>query len=458
MPYTPPPTAVSAGDLEDSYIALFKAKDSRAARLFEFAELLYNAGKLTADDVAGFINDVLCFSSEWIAKLATDFESFFSTPFVASVLNSAAITTSNAVSIFDNANLSAARAYSILAHANLLADKTQSILYNMTFVTKLVDILTYGAGDLTVSANTSISGVNRYGTLTVNSGVTLTITGQPSALIVKTLNNSGTIAKSATGGAGGTAGVSGAGPGGAGGGGLVIFADSFGNSGVISADGAAGAAGATVAASAAGGAGGSGVFFTVGADAAGSGGNGGNYSGTSYNPGGVNGAGGGGVGSSTYKGGAGDGSSYTGFADYASLATRIRQSVIDWVIVNVFVKSPTSTQAIPNAYGSGGGGGGALDTSCAGGGGGGGGGEVLALCVSLNNTGTVRANAGNGGNGGTEGSYDACGGGGGGGIVYALYKTLVASGTLSAAYGTHGATADYHGTNGTAGTATAQAV
>jgi hypothetical protein len=140
------------------------------------------------------------------------------------------------------------------------------------------------------------------------------------------------------------------------------------------------------------------------------------------------------------------------------LATRIRQSVIDWVIVNVFAKSPTSTQAIPNVYGSGGGGGGVYDARCAGGGGGGGGGEVLALCLSLNNTGTIRANAGNGGDGGTEGDYDACGGGGGGGIVYALYKTLVNAGTLSAAYGTHGATADWHGTNGTVGTAKAQAV
>jgi hypothetical protein len=390
-----------------------------------------------------------------VDELAAIFESSPYTDVLAGILEG--FNAKLAADILNSNNLSASKAYNILASSRLTADKTQSILYNMPLSSKLMDILTANAGDLTVSANTSISGVNRYRTLTVNSGVTLTITEQPGGLIIKTLNNGGTIAKSATGGAGGAPGASGAGAGGAGGGGLVIFADSLINGGTISADGVAGAAGTTVAASAAGGAGGSGVFFRVGADAAGLGGDGGNYSGGGVNPGGVNGAGGGGY-YTTRPGGAGDGSSYTNFADYASLATRITQSVIDWVIVNVFAKSPTSTQAIPNVYGSGGGGGGAADTYCAGGGGGGGGGEVLALCVSLNNTGTIRANAGNGGNGGTEGSLDACGGGGGGGIVYALYKTLVNAGTLTAAGGVHGPTADYHGTNGTAGTANAQAV
>jgi hypothetical protein len=50
---------IDAGALEDSYIELFKKKDPRAARLFPYVELLYNAGKLTADDIAGYINDVL---------------------------------------------------------------------------------------------------------------------------------------------------------------------------------------------------------------------------------------------------------------------------------------------------------------------------------------------------------------------------------------------------------------
>jgi hypothetical protein len=443
---------VSAGDLEDSYIELFKTKNPRAARLWPYVELLYNAGKLTADHVAGFINDVLTY----VPKIADDFENLFTAPFLAAVVNSASLAVSKSASIFDHANLSASKIYSILAHANLSADRTQSILYNMTSATKVADILTCEAADLSVSTSMSISGVNRYGTLSVASGVTLTITGQPGALIVKTLSNSGTIAKSATGGAGGAGGVSGAGAGGTGGGGLVIFANSFGNSGVISAGGGAGIAGTTVTASGGGGAGAAGVFFRVGSGVAGAGGRGGDVS-SYYGAGGVNGGGGGGGGPLTY-GGAGDGSSYTDFTDYASLATRIRQSVIDWVIVNVFGKSPTSTQAIPNTYGSGGGGGAARDGYAASGGGGGGGGEVLALCVSLNNTGTVSANGGDGGNGGTEGTTDACGGGGGGGIVYALYKTLVSAGTLTATYGVHGATADYHGLNGSAGTASAAAV
>ena len=48
-----------AGTLEDSYIELFKAKDARAARLIPHAEVLYNAGKLTAAEVAAYLNDVL---------------------------------------------------------------------------------------------------------------------------------------------------------------------------------------------------------------------------------------------------------------------------------------------------------------------------------------------------------------------------------------------------------------
>jgi len=302
------------------------------------------------DSVAGIIEGM---NSDFLASVFNS--SKLSPAKAALIFNSSYLSISKIVSILNNPNLSVAKAYSILSNANLSADRTQSILYNMPFNSRLVDILTYGAGDLTVSSNTSISGVNRYRTLTVGSGVTLTITGQPGCLIVKTLNNSGTIAKSATGGAGGTPGEAGVGAGGAGGGGLIILADSFVNSGVISADVGNGRNGIDAVAYAKGGTGGSGVFFVVGTDVAGRGGDGGNCSGTSYNPGNVNGGGGGGFGA-TYVGGSGGGSSYISFSNYTSLATRILQSIIDWFIVNVLGKTPSSTQAIPNVYGSGGGG------------------------------------------------------------------------------------------------------
>jgi len=453
MGYAPPP--IYARNLEDQYIELFKAGDARAARIFRFAEELVGAGRLTISEVAKYANDVLSPES-----IATIFQEVFSVGFVASVLNDANMTISKAADILESTNISSAKTYNILAHANLAADKTQSILYNLPFTAKLFDIITHGAGDLTVSADTSISGVNRYNTLTVNAGITLTITGQPGALIVKTLSNSGTITKSITGGAGGAA-APGAGAGGQGGGGLVIFASNLENLGVISADGENGGDGGTTTTYGDGGNGGSGVFYRVGTDEPGLGGDGA-YD--TANPdtrgdGGRNGGGGGSSGSSR-AGGDGDGSSYTTFASYGDLADEIRQSVIDWFITNVIGKSPSSTISIPNVYGSGGGGGGSDGGSGCGGGGGGGGGEILTLCLNLDNGGTIRANAGSGGNGGTEGAKDEEGGGGGGGLVYILYKVLVSTGTLQANGGVAG-TGDSYGTAATAGTtgvATAQAV
>jgi len=570
MGYVPP--SVDASSLEDQYIGLFKAGNSKGIKLLPYVRALVHEGRLTWDDVAKFLNDVVAVVEVGYDQIASAFNSdptvFLESPIphftvdeaalilnsanfevekAASVVNSANLTVDRAASIFNHANLAVEKIASICDHANLTADKAasifnstnldiskaasifdntnltvikaasiinsanltvarvtsifsnvnlsnsraksiaselatntvytnydnieavfkgtslladdaQEILYSMAFESRLVDILTGTAGDLTVSSSTSISGVNRYGTLIVQSGITLTINGQPGGIICKTLSNSGTIAKSATGGAGGAPGRAGAGAGGDGGGGLITFADSLANGGVISADGANGGDGSTVTATGTPGDGGAGAFYRVGSDAAGSGGYGGAASTGNRGPGGVNGGGGGGGHLDGGEGGAGDGSSYTTFNTYADLAEEVRKAAIDWVIVNVFGRSPSSTEAFPNAYGSGGGAGLGHDTYGADGGGGGGGGEIISLCLSLNNTGTMRANGGNGGNGGTEGSYDSCGGGGGGGIVYALYKTLVSAGTLSAAGGVHGPTADYHGTDGTAGTATAQAV
>jgi len=420
-PYTPPPTVIDAGALEDSYIALFKAGDRRAVRLLQFTEDLVARDLLTVADVASFMDGM-------DADLAAyHINEYFSVDF----------------------------AYSILTHANLSADKTQAILYSLPFNSKLIDILTYGAGDLTISSDTSISGVNRYGGLSIASGVTLTVTGQPGALITKEIINNGNIVKSPTGGAGGAAGAAGAGAGGQGGGGLVIFADGLVNPGVISADGEAGENGSTVAASGDGSDGGAGVFYRVGMDEPGLGGTGAYFSSDESEVPGIKGDGGrngGGGGQRLYRAGDGDGSTYTSFSTHRDLVDEIRKATIDWVIVNVFEKSPTSTVSIPNAYGSGGGGGAAYDGGGACGGGGGGGGEILALCLSLNNTGTIRANGGDGGDGGTEDTDDNEGGGGGGGVIYILYKILVSAGTIQANGGAAG-TGDSRDTAATAGSA-----
>jgi len=454
-PYTPP--SVDAGSLESSYIALFKAGDVRAIKLWNHARDLVYAGLLTWDDVAKFANDVM--AADTLA-FYFNHDDYFNIAEVASILNSANITPSKVVQVLASPCLDGARVDSILSHENLGADRLQQILYEAAFNSELVEALTKGAGDLTVSSDTSISGVNRYSTLTVESGVTLTVNGQPGALIVKTLNNNGTIAKSPTGGSPGTAGEGG-GRGGQGGGGIVIFASSLNSSGVIHADGEDGQPGSTTTTGRWGSKGGAGAFFRVGTDAPGTGGDGA-YDSTipeSKGAGGVNGGGGGGF-SDTRYGGDGDGSTLTDFSSYSDLADEIRKAVIDWVIVNIFGKSPTSTVSIPNVYGSGGGGGAvASGTGCCGGGGGGGG-EILALCVELDNTGTIRANGGVGGDGGTEGAKDNEGGGGGGGIVYVLYKTLVSTGTLQADGGAAG-TGDSNDTAavaGAAGMAKAEAV
>jgi hypothetical protein len=362
---------------------------------------------------------------------------------VGKMLGDSRLSDSNAVTLF------------LKLKPNLTADEAQAILYAMPFSLRLVDILTYGASDVSYTANTTLTTILRCRNLSISSGVTLTVDTQPGVIIAYSISNSGTIAQNPKGGAGGSPATTGAGVGGRGGGGLVIFTGNLTNSGIISADGAAGGNGSTVTASGDGGAGGAGALMRVGADVAGTGGKGGG--GTGGGAGGVNGGGGGGAeGPLLYYGGAGDGMNYTSFNDYISLMEYVKKAIIDWVLYNAWNMLPTKYNSIglwTTPYGSGGGGGAAYDGYSACGGGGGGGGEVIVLSATLNNTGTIRANGGNGGNGGTEGAYDNGGGGGGGGIVYVFYKSLTNLGTLQAnggIKGTSDSTAAYDGTAGTA--------
>jgi len=332
---------------------------------------------------------------------------------------------------------------SLLLSTNLSADQCQSILYALAdglLIDVLVDLMTYGASDTVVSSTTTITGVNRYRTLSVFAGVTLNANGRPGVIIANKLVNLGTI-KSTDGGAYGTDGYGG-GNGGKGGGGLLILAKELYNYGIIQENGANGAGGGTVPTGGnySGGAGENGAFVIV-LGAPGLGGNGG------YQAGAGNFNGGGGGGTYGLAGGAGGGSTSTVYT-----ASDLLKAIIDWWLVNVLGKTPTTTKSIPSFYGSGGGAGSARDTYGASGGGGGGGGEIIIFTARLHNSGAIYANGGAGGNGGGEGNYDAGGGGGGGGIINVIYITATAIGTL-AAVGGAGGVGDYSGTDGLDGSA-----
>ena len=335
---------------------------------------------------------------------------------------------------------------SLLSSTNLTADQCQSILYVLAdglLIDTLVDLMTHDASDTFISTATTITGTNRYRTLNITPTITLTADGQPNVILVNKLQNSGTIAKSATGGAGGAPGASGAGAGGAGGGGLIILAKELYNFGTISADGTNGANGSTVAASGSAEAGGAGSFAII----LGSPGRGGNGAGDYVGSGNYNGGGGGGSYYYTYKGGDGGSCTYTTLT-----ATDLLKAIIDWWLVNVLGKTPTTTKSVPSFYGSGGGGGAAHDGNTASGGGGGGGGEIIIFASRIHNVGTIRANGGKGGDGGSEGAYDFGGGGGGGGIVNVIYITATETGTITASGGS-GGIGDHTGRAGTSGVA-----
>jgi hypothetical protein len=345
----------------------------------------------------------------------------------------------------------------IIKSPQLSADRTQAILYAMPFSDLLVYILTRGAVSMTLNANVTFTGVNRFNTLNLN-GYIYTAGGQPHVIIAREIYipSASMLVKTPTGGAGGGSGTATAG--GAGGGGLIIMCSRLNNAGKISADGADGSSPGYTSSLANGNPGNSGVFALVGTDAIGSGGSGGGYS---YGgAGNKNGGGGGYAYTSTrhyFYGGAGGSSSVISYSTYAALAETVKRAAVDWVLVNVFKKSPTTTTQFPNVYGSGGGSGAYAASEGNGGGGGGGGGEVIILCANFNNTGIVSANGGKGGVGRYKGGG---GGGGGGGVVYVLYKNLISLGMLTAQGGSAGSAfipIDY-GSPGTEGTAKAVAI
>jgi len=449
MKFPPQGTVI---DLIQYFAQEVKSLKNDPAQVLDVPSLVSD-GYITIDELAKYINYI------GDTSLWAKFFIIWSADFVAKILNSANMDPSRAASILKDTNISVDTIFNVIKDANLSADKLQSILYSWGFDSKLIDLLTYGASDQEISASTTVTGVNRYRNLTIDSGITLSVDGQPGVIIAKSISNSGTIAKTATGGAGGAAGATGAGAGGNGGGGLIIVCDTLTNSGTIQANGENGgdASPTSVTTSGNGGNGGSGLFHVVSGDSPGKGGDGGSAI-FGWGRGHVNGAGGGiggasGSPSAVYS--SGGGSSLVTYSTSNDLFEKIRKAVIDWFIINVVGKTPSTTESIPNFYGSGGGGGGAAagTTTTAGGGGGGGGGELVILAVTLDNTGIIEANGGNGGSSGTSVGDDG-GGGGGGGVVYVFYVSSINNGTVQANGGAGGS--GYHsGAAGSAGVAKA---
>jgi len=340
--------------------------------------------------------------------------------------------------------LSSAEAIDIFSNPNLPADVIQAILqHEIVSLHKLIKIITYDASDLTVSSDTTLSGVNRYKGLGVSA--TLTVDGQPGVLICDYLKSNGTISKTKTGGAGGWSPTDG--DGGDGGGGLIIITNALKNSGLIDASGGNGGDG-TDGDAADGGNGGDGLIVKIFSDKEGSGGNGG---GTGEGPGSGHFGGGGGQGSSSDGGDGGSAASVLKSTP-EELYKLIKYALIDWYIENILGKELSSATTFPDIKGAGGGGGGKYAYG-AGGGGGGSGGEIIILVgESFDNTGTIRANGGNGGNGGNLGDWDGGGGGGGGGVIYIFTKKVISQGTIQALGGAKGSSGDYLGEDGSDGT------
>ena len=428
-----------------------RAVGDAMARLDSAAADVYKLKVAAPDDVARFISytirNNLMSADDW-----------------AAILDVTQIGVDFAVSVLSSPYLSPDLATNIIKSPQLSADKTQAILYTMPFSDLLVYILTRDVASVTLNANATFKGVNIFNTLNLN-GYTYTADGQPHVIIAKEIYipSASVLAKTATGGAGG--GVGNPLAGGNGGGGLIIVCSRLNNTGQISANGDNGK---SVTSSTGyirnGYSGKNGVFILVGTDAVGNGGNGSDPDAGAYVGVGNKNGGGGGAGvyvsstSTYYYGGAGGGSSVVSYQTYVALAETVKRATVDWVLVNVFKKTPSMTIAFPNAYGSGGGEGAYASGWTNGGGGGGGGGEVIILCVNFNNAGTIVANGGSGG--GDAGASATGGGGGGGGVVYVLYKNLLSLGTLDAQGGSGGigSFTSWNGKSGTAGIAKAVAI
>ena len=463
---------------------IIKEKDYESAKFSDmfYAEFLARSGVVTWDDVAGFIDYGVANlnNADFWARLFNNYTTEWTTYGISKIFNSTNIDPANAGKILSSSELSVDRAALILADttfdltritdilytmdgsrivsifssSNISGDRVQSIMYKFVdrgMYDKVIDILTATATSDTITAASSYSGVVFRRSISISSGVTVSITDGPGVIVADTIENNGTIVSDWVMGAGGAAGASGAGAGGDGRGGIIILANTL-KTGTISADGGDGGDGSTVADSGAGGDGGAGAFWIISGmpdHTTIRGGNGGGFDVSVTGAGNFNGGGGGG--GYFYAGGDSAIASVYTFYSATTLIRTMFKAVIDYWIQNVLGKALTTAKTIPNLGGSGGGGGAADDTYAASGGGGGGGGQIIVYATTIY-SGTITARGGNGGAAGAEGAYDSSGGGGAGGIIYIFYRNKAGTITTDVTYGvTPAAGADYVGTAATMG-------
>jgi len=485
---------IDAGDLEDSYIARFKALDPRVARLFGYVETLVDAGVLSVDDVAKYANDVLsasatvrfCNNVFSIGFSVLIFASaYMSASKAAAILNDVNIPVSKAVAILNDVNMPVSKVAAILSDVNMSASKAAAILSDVDIpVSKAVAILndanmqvSKAAAILDNLANLAVSKAhsiladvnlpanrtqsilysmvdqgfydNLLNIITFNASdasYTANTTLSTGVNMYRNLNIASDVTLTLE-----------AEPG-------VVIAYSITNSGTIASGWVKGAGGAGVCGSGNGGGGRGAVIIlasnvSVGTvvsnsedgakatdstcNAAGSPGSAGNfwlisgdyvpYGGDGGYYGGAGNPNGGGGGA---RGGAGGSANVLTFTDAQSLLNNLFKSVCDWWLVNVTNKTPSSTLSMPSLGGSGGGGGGAYNLGgmfYSGGGGGGGGGQIIIYGTSVT-AGSVQAKGGSGGS--HFGVITSYGGGGGGGIIYVFYKSLSGTFTYDVSGGT----------------------
>ena len=425
--------------------------DNVNVKVLSGAKILASA-RITADKVASIMNSP-GISTDKCASILND--ASFPVPRVASVLNSANISVSRVADILGSANIDPSKARNILADPSIHANKVQSILYTMVdkgYYDRLIQIMASGAPDASITANTTLTaGVNRYRSLTIASNVTLTLGAGPGVLIADTITNNGTI-RSGWYKASGGAQYDYAGPGGRGAGAIIILARSM-TIGTVDATGEGGGGSSSSAGNFTGngGNGGAGLFWAISPDTVVRGGHGGG--GGAYDGRGNPNAGGAGGACSSYGGSAGS-VTIISFTSATALLNELLKAVVDWWIVNILGKTPSSTKSIPSLGGSGGGGGGSYSSyGCAGGGGGGGGGggEIIVYSTGVV-AGNLRARGGNGG----YGYWDGNGGGGGsGGIIYLYYRSMTGTNTFDVSGGAGGGmyyrNAGVNGSPGSAG-------
>lgn len=338
---------------------------------------------------------------------------------------------------------------------NQIAWDSSNLQVNGSYV-KNQDIFGDGSdGDVTISADTSLSSDMFYNNLTINTTKTLNPNGY--RVFVKgtlTINGTGAIARNGNNGTNGTNAVSTT-KGSKGTGGAAL-ADGSIKGALAGKDGVDGVNGVTAAGgSANGGAGVSGVvgsnqaksMATADAVAGANGGNGGTV--VAVSSGGTGGTG-------------GAGGTRTG-----TIYNKIHNSVAayrlyDDLDVGPFTSAPSSGSGASGGTGGVTTNGGSPDTGVSGGtggvgGGGGSGGIVCIFARKIVNAGTISALGGNGGNAGTTaassgtcnhggahnsaagGSGGSAGGSGGsGGIIIIVYSALTNTGTISAAGGSGG--------------------